>query len=132
MGVFLALGVAVFGALANVAVAKCGSINYIFNLVFFSGSFNTDFGKNAIPHSHMYFMGVFLALGVAVFGALANVAVAKCGSSIDSSVLVFWCGVICIPVGLVACSFDPRQRFISTHIVDIPASEWGELILQSE
>lgn len=92
----------------------------------------TDFGKSAVPHGHMYFMGVLLALGVAIFGAIANVAIAKCGNSIDSSVLVFWCGVICIPVGLVSCSFDPRQRFISTHIIDIPASEWGELILQSK
>ena len=84
----------------------------------------------AIPHGHMYFVGVLLALGVACFGAIANVAIAAC-PTIDSSVLLFWCGVVCIPVGLVACSFDPKQRFISQHIADIPATEWGELALQS-
>ena len=73
---------------------------------------------------------VLLALGVACFGAIANVAIAAC-PTIDSSVLLFWCGVVCIPVGLVACSFDPKQRFISQHIADIPATEWGELALQS-
>ena len=31
----------------------------------------------------------------------------------------------------MACSFDPKQRFISPHIADIPATEWGELALQS-
>ena len=72
---------------------------------------------SAIPHGHMYFVGVLLALGVACFGAIANVAIAAC-PTIDSSVLLFWCGAICIPVGLVACSFDPKQRFISQHIAD--------------
>ncbi len=80
----------------------------------------------------MYYVGVLLALGVALFGGLANVAVAVCGRGIDSSVLVFYCGLICIPVGLVASSFDPNQRIISRLIVNIPPQEWGELLLQSK
>lgn len=84
-----------------------------------------------VNHGHLYYFGVLLALGVALFGGLANVSVAVCGRGIDSSVLVFYCGLICVPVGLVASSFDPNQRFISSHIVDIPAMEWGHLVLQS-
>ena len=83
-----------------------------------------------VDDNYLYCFGILMALGVALFGGLSNVSVAICGQ-IGTSMIVFYSGLIWMPVGIVASSFDPSQRFISHQLSDITSSEWAELMLQS-
>ena len=63
---------------------------------------------NGEPH---YYLGVLLALGTAVMGALTNVCIARC-EGVSSKVLVFYSGLGGAVIALICSAFDPENKII--------------------
>ena len=58
-----------------------------------------------------YYLGVLLALGTAIMGAMANVCIARC-ERVSSNVLVFYSGLGGLLIAFICTGFDEKNKII--------------------
>ena len=73
-----------------------------------------------------YYIGVVLALGTAVTGAMANVSIARC-ERVSSKVLVFWNGLGGVLIAFICAAFNTENRLVFI-ISDVGDYVWPLLI----
>ena len=74
-----------------------------------------------------YYIGVMLALGCALCGAMANVSMAKC-EKVSSKVLMFYSGLGGLLLSLLVSALDPAADLLLT-LASIPGTTWLLLIV---
>lgn len=90
---------------------------------FYTDLYNVDERYVAQPRDNLYYIGVAIALASAVVDGFLNVAINMC-QEVPSIVLLWWTGFGGLFVSFVSFTFDENARIFTSHVVDIPYTDW--------
>eukprot|EP00095_Tigriopus_kingsejongensis_P010856 maker-scaffold592_size129239-snap-gene-0.18 protein:Tk10856 transcript:maker-scaffold592_size129239-snap-gene-0.18-mRNA-1 annotation:"hypothetical protein L798_07567" len=80
-----------------------------------------------MAHDFHYYIGALLALASSILGSINNVCVSGALKQINSMILVFYTGLFCCVIALLATLFDHKQRIYSADIALIEPGDWAIL-----